>query len=629
MVEMGRKFKGKYMQLGPKESEVLVPFGMLGPSTHPGQNQLMEMNLDANWGTKNIELSFLFPKIIEQTPDYYYDEMRRLAKLSDVKPSLHAPVVNLAGLQPRSGKYLESQRRSEEIRLKSMIDNAYRVGGANTVVNVHASEAVYGKLSYMEEEGKKPEEITEYQGFVDQDTDQFMAIPRTERWHRGKVRMLEPGQAIKEEEKSRINKLIDAWGDTAYRQRIYSGELKQMGTKIKAMGEKYGKDITDKWTGEAGKEQEKALRTHAHFSSLVQNARETEKEIGGEIQRYIKKYHPIIRDKFKGDIKKYVESIRKEYGGVRPYLKQRAEERYSYLKEEDPQEFKRTVREDVKQLEGKFNLFGIAYPEDEVKRIIPVTEYEMEKTAKTLSNAAMHGFSRYGGKAPIVSIENPYPFVAFGRAEDLVKLIKKAREEFANKLKKRENMSSVEARKMAHKLIGANIDIGHLNLLKQYGFKDKKLMEEVKKLMPLVKHVHITDNFGYEDSHLVPGWGNAPIKEMLKELEKKGYKGKMILEAGGAEEMWAQTKGVTPHPFSPSLTYTKTPLYETQPMGERWTEFTDEFSKMYSPEFPTARSPVYEGYNIINYGSFSQIPGVFGSHQPGKDRSKFAGSPMA
>ena len=31
----------------------------------------------------------------------------------------------------------------------------------------------------------------------------------------------------------------------------------------------------------------------------------------------------------------------------------------------------------------------------------------------------------------------------------------------------------------------------------------------------MVKHLHLTDNFGYADTHLPPGMGNVPIKGML------------------------------------------------------------------------------------------------------------------
>jgi len=48
----------------------------------------------------------------------------------------------------------------------------------------------------------------------------------------------------------------------------------------------------------------------------------------------------------------------------------------------------------------------------------------------------------------------------------------------------------------------------------------------------------VTDNFGYEDSHLIPGMGNVPIKKVMEQLEKHGKieEMKMIVEAGGINQ---------------------------------------------------------------------------------------------
>ena len=40
-------------------------------------------------------------------------------------------------------------------------------------------------------------------------------------------------------------------------------------------------------------------------------------------------------------------------------------------------------------------------------------------------------------------------------------------------------------------------------------------------------HVHVSDNFGWEDEHVTPGQGNAPIKEFIKEIKGKADKGEI------------------------------------------------------------------------------------------------------
>lgn len=99
--------------------------------------------------------------------------------------------------------------------------------------------------------------------------------------------------------------------------------------------------------------------------------------------------------------------------------------------------------------------------------------------------------------------------------------------------------------------VGMTLDIGHAFLAsRRFGFD---LLEAVRQASPYVRHLHVTDNFGhfeetrlqgYEqyklipypkllqlgrgDLHLPPGWGEAPIDEVLSEL--RNYRGLFILE---------------------------------------------------------------------------------------------------
>jgi hypothetical protein len=58
-------------------------------------------------------------------------------------------------------------------------------------------------------------------------------------------------------------------------------------------------------------------------------------------------------------------------------------------------------------------------------------------------------------------------------------------------------------------------------------------LEETKKLAKdgIIGHIHLTDNFGYDDEHLTPGQGNVPMKEFIKSMEEAGLKD-FIAEAG-------------------------------------------------------------------------------------------------
>jgi sugar phosphate isomerase/epimerase len=635
------RFKGRYMQMGPAETQVTIPTGRFGVSTHPGKNQLTEMNLDANWGVKNIELSMIAPTVIEKTPDWYYDEMRRISKLTGVSPSLHAPVINLAGLSPREKVYSDSERTKNELMMKHMIDRAGRIG-ADTI-NVHASEAVYGKLSYLqEEEGKKPEEIVEYQGYVDQDTKTYHAFPRREGWYKGEIRTLKPEELARINERETINNMIYSWGDVAYRLGMYDKVVLEVEEAIKGLEDQYGKDLLKKRkvSNEVWQRYQDKLREFAHFGSLMQREKEKENEISGEIKKHMKNFHPGIKKRFKRykNINKAIDSHKKamiaKHGSDEKYIEYEAKKHYDYLEKEDQLEYKRRIKDDMHRLKGRFHLFGVVYPEDELKRFVPVTDFERPRAAETAANAAFYAYKKYGDKAPKLAIENPYAYVSFGRMDEFVEMLKESRKKLAEKFVTNKGFTEGRAKTLAKKLIGANFDVAHINLLRQYGYKKEDIMKEAKKILPYVEYFHASDNFGYEDSHLVPGWGNTPVKEVLKELEKRGYKGKTILETGGAEQLWEESRGASPHPLGPALATMGAAMYESRPMGERWTEFTDEFSRMYSPEFPTTRDWSY-GYNVINYGSFTgrDVPfeniAIPGTHKAGERRGAFGGAPMA
>jgi len=102
-------------------------------------------------------------------------------------------------------------------------------------------------------------------------------------------------------------------------------------------------------------------------------------------------------------------------------------------------------------------------------------------------------------------------------------------------------------------------DTGHMNMWRKHFIPkdgdskektDEKFndwyLKQVRKLAEggYIGNVHLADNFGYDDTHLAPGHGNAPIKDVLDILKKNGYSEKMAVEGGfnqgknGYHETW-------------------------------------------------------------------------------------------
>src|SRR3989338_8534643 len=149
-------------------------------------------------------------------------------------------------------------------------------------------------------------------------------------------------------------------------------------------------------------------------------------------------------------------------------------------------------------------------------------------------------------KSLSIAMENLFPETYGSHPDELKELVSGSRDKFAELLKQR-GMSQQEAQNKAHEHITATLDTGHINMWRKYWQGDpKKTMsendEEYNKWMlskigdltrsGIIGHVHLDDNYGYQDDHLAPGEGNTPVREILKVLKASDYKGKLIVEPG-------------------------------------------------------------------------------------------------
>lgn len=58
----------------------------------------------------------------------------------------------------------------------------------------------------------------------------------------------------------------------------------------------------------------------------------------------------------------------------------------------------------------------------------------------------------------------------------------------------------------------------------------ESIMSYFKKLGNSLKHLHIIDSDGSSDTHLLPGEGNIPLKELIEEIQDYGYNGGATIE---------------------------------------------------------------------------------------------------
>ena len=179
-------------------------------------------------------------------------------------------------------------------------------------------------------------------------------------------------------------------------------------------------------------------------------------------------------------------------------------------------------------------------------------------------------------------------------------------------------MSSGKAENVAKQMIGATWDVGHINMMRKKGYSKKDVIKETKEIAPFVKHVHLSDNFGLDHTELPMGMGNVPLKPMIDEIKKQGFKGKEIIEAGNWWQFFSTQGGG--NPFLPSLEGLDSPIYAMSE-GPGWANTS------YMGGYFSGQGPISPPIHHQTYGAgFQNMPVELGGEIPG-DRGRFAGAP--
>ncbi|MEO2154425.1 MAG: hypothetical protein ABGW69_01310 [Nanoarchaeota archaeon] len=190
---------------------------------------------------------------------------------------------------------------------------------------------------------------------------------------------------------------------------------------------------------------------------------------------------------------------------------------------------------------------------DKLANLKPLENVALEKASDTIAEFAKELIKKDPAfkEHAFLAIENFFPEDMFGgkvevngKKEWAMKvLLEKSREKLAEKLAKEQNLNEEEAKQVANEFIGMTLDMGHFNLWRSRGkFENDEQFEEmatdfVKSVSPFVRHVHLTDNPGTEDTHQEIGTGNVPNElaiQILKEhWEKEGIEPTITIEWGG------------------------------------------------------------------------------------------------
>ncbi len=604
-------------------------FGRIGsPTSFQTANQVSEVSARLKEGTKVVELQPLQPEIFDTIPAQQFTEIKQLMKLSGAEPTLHGPLIDPAGFT-EGGIWTETNRQNSEREMFNAVKRAHQLDiKGNIPVTFHATGA-RGIPSYDPIPGA--EEKKEVLYIVDRESGQLHPIKRETTAlpapiyefdkETGLVRTKngEPvvDKRVQETEKgSGVYELPPEVRVDEFNRREWSHPLSSLeynktiveqrlsNSSNVVIGLNHAKEIGHELTQEQNEKFKDALM---ELKTMKNQAEDTELQLRNMFTQAFTLGNE--------QEKKILQEAAKKYTAA---LKPIGAPNYDELIEHEPGKFAQIVK--IKSdAEGQFiNDLRKVNP----KKYISSEEFALEKTKQTIGNIAFQAFKKFGDQAPIISMENVMPNTVFGRAGSMKKLIEASREVFVENAKKA-GYSQADAEASAKRLIGVTWDTGHINLIRKYGFGEdnpgKFMAEEAKKIAPYVKHVHLADNFGFNETHLPPGMGNVPFKEILQEMEKAGFKGKHIIEAGN---FVAQKMGM-PTPYV--LEAFGSPIY-----GAVAQPYWNQAKAIYG--FPQG---YFGGYGMMlpdqhfsTYGSgFSSLPQELGGQTPGKGQ-RFSGAPM-
>ncbi len=588
-------YQGGYSSLDSNSGDLFTGYRgsieKLGISTDPrSANILKEFSDKLTPGQKIVELSLITPEVLEAIPKQHLKEINRLSKLTGVEPTVHGPLFDASGVT-QQGEFDEGNREVVERKLLNTLERSHEINpDGNIPVTFHTANQLPG-TKYGKIEGK---EGVEMMPVVNVDTGKIGIVKRRE-----------------------VNS-----------PNIRTGEIKTETYSV----EKQLRVMND---SEWDENLQKLIIPKEHADRILKETAPLVAPVLGPLSK-----REIIPDdlpdaqrtayfRFRnaqeqlGDVQKHLNTILDK--GYKAYKNDGNTDGVDYLKE-SVKEFSDTFKKDpgnpLNQSMALQKFMEDLRNVDAPKVYARAEDYAIGKSAETFGNAAWSSYKKFKDKAPMITLENPPSGMGLSRAKDVRAMVEGSRDKFVENAMKSENeggwaMSKSEAKKQAEKLIGATWDVGHINQLRQFGFDDSEIAKEAEIIAPVVKHVHLSDNFGMENTELPMGMGNVNFKEVMEKLGEQGAEARKIVEAAH----WWQFQQTSP--MAASLEALGSPVY-SMGMGPHWNQ----------------AAGLHEGYfggygmmlpqmNYETFGSgFSQLPAELGGQRPGAQGSRMAGKPM-
>ncbi|MBI2045682.1 hypothetical protein HYT23_06495 [Candidatus Pacearchaeota archaeon] len=594
-------YQGGYSAFQPPAlatSNYSIATGSLGLTTHPtNPNVLQEISSKISTGAKHFEIEAVRPDFLDQVPKQQLEEVRRLAKLTGVDVSVHGPVMDVAGFTQQG--FSEVDRELAERKVLNTLERSHELKPDGTInVNFHTAEGIHGSEPLPAAERKIDErtgKLLQYKRItaVNQETGQMRRLDTETRFY--------PGEEKIEGEKLYPEIMLEVANNTEW-----DNTLKKVQFQLENVNRIMG-----------------GVHTHDRDLFLA------------NIERYFNKKEPLPVSAEAAEQFKKIQFARVYAQEASMEARAAFDKAYKYARTEEDKEKLKTLSKEYGQLMGmgeegtSISSYDPVFQADALNHLVkgleamhpklnvPVEEFATTQASKTFGNAAFEAYQKYKDKAPTVVIENPPAGFALSTGEDVKNVVVASRKQFVDKAVAN-GISESEARSQAEKLIGATWDVGHINMLRKYGYTEEEIIKEAEKVAPYVKHVHLSDNFGFEHTELPMGMGNVPLKEVMEKLGQKGFEAKKIIEAGH----WMNANN-NASPFQMSIEGLGSPIYSTR-ASPYWSQAVG-LQQNYMGGFGNILPQV--NYSMFGAG-FSMLPTELGGQIGGGQGSRMSGRGM-
>ncbi|MCA9485767.1 MAG: sugar phosphate isomerase/epimerase [Nanoarchaeota archaeon] len=617
-------YSGADYGFDPKYNQEWVPAGPTNYTVKPGDvgyavdplsaNQLDAVNKKLNTGASVIEVQGLgltggSPGAhIDKIPKQQFKEIERLKKLTGVELTFHAPLIEPSGFT-RQG-WDEIDRKQAEHQLWKAVERAQQMESKGNLVVTFHSGVVGVDAETKIKEGKN--EIIKEVGVMDLAKGQYANLnikPNYLIGDDGKILSLD-------KQREKIQDMLKKQSDDAWFQRLYG--ISYHGNQGLTVLKNALNGIEDK---------EGALKKYKEFlnggasTQIIDAMGEKGSKVTKEVMDEITHASTYLRDAY--------QTLQTQFNDAYESAQVAAKmgKGDSDLKKLDA--FRGKISGNIKTIKEPENLqklgeliiegSNVLSSIDEPNLVVSMKDFALDKSSDTFSNLAFNAYNSFKDNAPIISIENPPAGSApLDRAEDLKKLVLTARGKLTDRLVSEKRMSKKSAERQAEKLIGVTWDVGHINMIRKFGYSEEDTIKEAEKIAKYVKHVHLSDNFGLEHTELPMGMGNVPIGKIL-ELKKGFEKAKKIVETGD----WFSRQGglsMTQTPVVETLRALGSPIYSMQ-MGPTWSSagMQGKYFSGYGATLPQ------QHFNTYGAG-FSGLPQELGGQVAGVSRA--SGAPV-